>query len=151
MNRAVRRVLSALLLLATVILAGATGYFDLGAGRWTFGDALYMSIITVSTVGFAELPGIEAVSGARLLTTTVIIAGIGTVAYFQSTLTALLVEGAIGEAWRRKRMRKTIDSLANHVVVAGIGSTGRHVVEELHATSTPFVAIERSREHLTRV
>jgi voltage-gated potassium channel len=151
MNRAVQRVLSALLLLATVILLGGAGYFDLGGGRWTFSESLYMSIITVSTVGFAELPGLERVAGARILTTFVILGGIGAVAYFQSTLTALLVEGAIGAAWRRTRMRKTIESLSNHVVVAGIGSTGRHVVEELHATSTPFVAIERNREHLARV
>jgi voltage-gated potassium channel len=76
--------------------------------------------------------------------------GIGAVAYFQSTMTALLVEGAIGQAFRRKRMKRQIEQLSSHVVVAGIGSTGRHVVEELRAMSTALVAVDRNREHLER-
>ena len=70
-----------------------------------------MSIITVSTVGFAELPGFDQVDGTRQLTTTLIVLGIGAVAYFQSTMTALLIEGTIGQAWRRNRMKKQIDQL----------------------------------------
>jgi voltage-gated potassium channel len=143
--------IQSLLLLAAVVIAGGTGYYVLGEGRWGFGQSIYMSIITVSTVGFAELPGSEHVPGIRALTALVIVFGIGAVAYFQSTLTALLVEGAIGHAWRRKRMRKHIETLSGHVVVAGLGSTGRHVAEELCATGTPFVAIDRNREHLERV
>jgi voltage-gated potassium channel len=139
------------LLLAVVVIAGGAGYYLLGEGRWSLGQSIYMSIITVSTVGFAELPGSEQVQGIRALTAVVIVFGIGAVAYFQSTLTALLVEGAIGHAWRRKRMKKHIETLSKHVVVAGLGSTGRHVAEELRATRTPFVAIDRNREHLERV
>jgi voltage-gated potassium channel len=133
------------------MLLGGVAYYLLGAGRWSLESSIYMSVITVSTVGFAELPNFNDVPGAHELTTGVIILGIGAVAYFQSTMTALLVEGAIGHAWRRKRMKRQIDTLSNHVVVAGIGSTGRHVAEELRATSTPFVAVDRNREHLERV
>jgi voltage-gated potassium channel len=146
-----QRLLQSLLLLAMVVIAGGAGYYALGEGRWSFGQSIYMSIITVSTVGFAELPGSEQVAGIRALTGVVIVFGIGAVAYFQSTLTALLVEGALGHAWRRKRMKKQIETLSGHVVVAGLGSTGRHVAEELCATGTPFVAIDRNREHLERV
>jgi voltage-gated potassium channel len=146
-----RRVLQSLAVLATVMLLGGGGYYLLGHDRWTLEQAIYMSVITVSTVGFAELPGFHEVRGAHQLTGAVIVCGIGAVAYFQSTLTAFLVEGAIGHAWRRQRMKRQIQALSKHVVVAGIGSTGRHVVEELRATSTPFVAIDRSRDHLERV
>src|SRR5258706_10424727 len=145
------RVLRALGLLALVMLLGGVAYYALGAGRWSLESSIYMSVITVSTVGFAELPNFNDVPGAHELTTGIIVLGIGAVAYFQSTMTALLVEGAIGHAWRRKRMKRQIDTLSHHIVVAGIGSTGRHVVEELRAMSTPFVAIDRNREHLERV
>ena len=148
---AARRVLQALGVLALVMLLGGFGYFALGRGLWTLEQAIYMSVITVSTVGFAELPAFDQVPGAHGLTTAVIMCGIGAVAYFQSTLTAFLVEGAIGHAWRRKRMKRQIEALSKHIVVAGVGSTGRHVVEELRATSTPFVAVDRNRDHLERV
>jgi voltage-gated potassium channel len=102
-------------------------------------------------VGFAELPGIEKVGGARALTSAIILSGMGTVAYFQSTMTALLVEGAIGQAWRRKRMRNSIEALSEHIVVAGVGSTGQHVVEELQSAAKPFVVIDRDLAQLTRL
>src|SRR6266545_1049205 len=146
-----RRVLQALGLLILVMLLGGLGYYLLGQGLWTFEQAVYMSVITVSTVGCAELPRFADVGGARELTGAVIVCGVGAVAYFQSTLTAFLVEGTIGHAWRRNRMKRQIEALSDHVVVAGIGSTGRHVVEELRAMSKPLVAIDRSREHLERV
>ena len=148
---AARRVVQALGLLAVVMLGGGVAYYVLGAGRWTLDQSVYMSVITVSTVGFAELPQFEQVRGAHALTTAVIVCGIGAVAYFQSTMTAFLVEGALGHAWRRNRMKRQIDALSQHIVVAGIGSTGRHVAEELRAMSTPFVAIDKNREHLERV
>lgn len=148
---AVRRLLQSLVVLGGVMLAGGFGYFLLGRGAWTLEESIYMSVITVSTVGFAELPGFHHVAGTRELTTAVIILGVGSVAYFQSTLTAFLVEGTIGQSWRRNRMKNQIAGLSDHVVVAGIGSTGRHVVEELRATSIPLVAIDRNLEHLERV
>lgn len=145
-----RRLLVALSVVNAVIALGGLGLWILGHGRWTLSEALYMAVISVSTVGFAELPGIEQVPGARALTAVVILLGLGALAYFQSSLTAFIVEGSFGHAWRRKRMKKQIDALSGHVVVAGVGSTGRHVVEELHATGTPFVAIDRNHEHLER-
>jgi voltage-gated potassium channel len=91
------------------------------------------------------------VPGARGVTIALILSGVGALAYFQANLTALLVEGAIGQAWRRNRMRKLITALADHIVVAGAGATGKHVIEELVATRTPFVVIDRDQHHLTRI
>jgi voltage-gated potassium channel len=91
------------------------------------------------------------VPGARPLTVALILSGVGTIAYVQGNVTALLVEGVIGQALRRNRMRKAIASLSGHIVVAGSGSTGKHVIEELVATKTPFVVIDKSKEHLERL
>jgi voltage-gated potassium channel len=106
-----------------------------------------MTIITISSVGFAELGHMRDAPGARPLTVALIISGLGVLAYVQSSMTALFVEDVIGHAFRRRRMRGKIEQLAGHVVVAGAGNTGKHVIEELIATQTPFVVIDRS-DHL---
>jgi voltage-gated potassium channel len=87
----------------------------------------------------------------RVVASVLIVAGLGTIAYFQSTLTALLVEGVIGETFRRRRMQKRIDSLSEHIVVVGCGRMGRYIVEDLAATGRDFVVIDREEEVLRRV
>ncbi len=110
-----------------------------------------MTVITLSTVGFGELSQMHEVPGARPLTIALIVSGVGALAYVQGNLTALLVEGVIGQVLRRNRMRNAIAKLSRHVVVAGAGSTGKHVIEELVATGTPFVVIDRDIHHLERL
>jgi voltage-gated potassium channel len=140
-----------LALFVVLVAAGSTGYFVLGEGRWSPVDCAYMTVITISTVGFFELGHMKEVAGARGLTVVLIVSGVGVLAYMQSNLTALLVEGVIGNAWRRGRMQREIDKLSNHIVVAGAGGTGKHVVEELAQTHTPFVVIDRNEEKLKDV
>jgi len=148
---AIRRMMLSLLAMVLVALTGALFYFLLGRGRWSFGECAYMAIITISTVGFGELNQMEGVPGARAVTIALIIGGLGVIAYFQANLTSILVEGSVGQVFRRNRMRKKIIAQEGHVVVAGAGSTGRHVIEELVKTERPFVVIERDREHAERI
>jgi voltage-gated potassium channel len=151
MNALIRRMLIALGVILTLVFIGSTGFWLLGQGRWHFFDCVYMTIITLSTVGFGELSHMGDVPGARALTVGLIISGVGALAYVQGNLTALLVEGIIGQALRRNRMRKQIAALSGHIVVAGAGSTGKHVIEELIATRTPFVVIDRNEQQLQRL
>jgi voltage-gated potassium channel len=145
------RILAPLLTLATIIVAGGVAMYFVGRGRWSFADSLYVAINAVSTVGFRELDGMDQVRFAHLVTTFIILAGLGSVAYFQSSLTALLVQGVIGERFRIKRMQNKVEALRDHVIVCGAGSTGVHVIEELQATRTPLVVIDRNREVLERI
>ncbi len=145
------RILAPILLLGSVIVGGGAAFYGLGGGRWSVGEALYVAVNAVSTVGFHELEGLDHVRFARGTTVVVILAGLGAVAYFQSSLTALLVQGVIGERFRTKRMQARIDRMRDHVIIAGAGATGMHAIEELAATRTPFVAIDRSREVLQRL
>ena len=151
MNASIRRLVIAVGVFAALVAIGSGGYFVLGQGRWRLNDCAYMTIITISTVGFFELREMSDVPGARMLTVSLIVSGIGVLAYTQSNLTALFVEGAIGQALRRKRMQRDIARLSDHIVVAGAGSTGKHVIEELVATQTRFVAIDRSEHVLQEV
>jgi voltage-gated potassium channel len=150
-NASLRRLFAALLVLTSLVAVGSAGFWLLGQGRWHFDECVYMTVITLSTVGFGELSQMHEVPGARILTIALIVSGVGALAYVQGNLTALLVEGVIGQVLRRNRMRKAIEKLERHVVVAGAGSTGKHVIEELVATGTPFVVIDRDLPHLERL
>lgn len=151
MNASLRRLLVAALVLVALVAVGAVGFWVLGHGRWSMADCGYMTVITLSTVGFGELSQMREVPGARPLTIALIVSGVGALAYLQGNLTALLVEGVIGQALRRNRMKNAISKLEGHVVVCGAGSTGKHVIEELLATATTFVVIDRDLPHLERL
>jgi voltage-gated potassium channel len=147
-----RRMVMAAAVLCAVLFVGGTGYFVLGDGRWQWTECLYMTVITLSTVGFGEtLPGFDHVAYARLWTVVLIVLGSGTLLYFVSTFTAFFIEGDIQGALRRNRMKKRIDELRDHVIVVGAGTTGTHIIEELVATKTPFVVVDESEERLARI
>lgn len=148
---AIQRVLSALALLGIITVAGGFAFWLLGQGQYEFSEAIYFAVITISTVGYAELPDLESHPWARFITGALIISGIGTIAFFQSTLTALLVEGVIAKAFRRRRMDRKIAALKDHMVVAGCGRTGKHIVEELATIGQPFVVIDRDEALVSRI
>jgi voltage-gated potassium channel len=145
---ALRRFLIALVVLTCVWFGGALGYHQLGHGRWGYGECAYHTVVTVFTVGYAELPGADKVHGARFFTAFLIVVGVGAMGYVQASLTSIFVEGALGVAYRQSRMRKSIDRMRDHVVVAGCGSTGRHAIEELRASGRDVVAIDRDESRL---
>jgi voltage-gated potassium channel len=151
MSPHVRRLLVAVVALVLLVSLGTGGYFVLGGGRWGLFECMYMTCVSISTVGSSELSGLADVAGGHALTLVLIASGVGVLAYVQANLTALLVEGVIGQAWRRNRMNNKLSALKNHVVVAGGGSTGAHVIEELLVTETVFVLIERSQEIIDRI
>jgi voltage-gated potassium channel len=146
-----RRLGASVLVLVVVWVLGALGLHTLGRGAWSVSECVYQTAITIFTVGFSELPNTDQVAGARGFTTVLIVLGVAAVAYVQANVTTMLVEGTLGDVFRRNRMQKEIDKLREHIVVAGCGSTGRYVVGELHATRRAFVVIDRSEERLREI
>ncbi|MFO0553172.1 MAG: potassium channel protein [Polyangiaceae bacterium] len=144
------RILPPIIVLAGVIVGGGGVMYVLGDGRWSFSETLYFAIICASTVGFGEPEGFVDVPYARVVSSAIILGSLCVVAYFQSTLTTFLVQDVLGERLRNRRMQKKIASLENHVIIAGAGSVGRHAIEELVATATPFVVIDHSRHVLEK-
>lgn len=142
MEQFVRRLSIGTALLTFTALLGTCMFHMLGAGRWTWFECLYHTVITISTVGYGELPDIEHVRYARAFTLCLIVMGTGSLVYVASNVTALIVEGDLQTFFRRNRMRKGIENLKNHVIVCGAGRTGMHVIGELRATRTPFIAID---------
>lgn len=134
-----KRMLFIGMLFAVVFSAGTTA-FMLVEG-WSFMDALYMTTITLSTVGFQEVHPLT--SGGRLVAIALILGGTGSLAYGLSMVTAFIVEGELKDVLGKRRMEKALARLSQHVIVCGAGETGKHVVDELRATQTPCVVIER--------
>lgn len=143
------RLVIATLWLLAVIFVGAGGFEAIGAGEWSFGDCIYFTIITLSTVGYSHtLPGYDTHPYARAWTVGLIVLGSGTLVYFVSTITAFIVEGDLGGALRRNRMKQVLARLTNHIIVCGAGTTGIHVVEELIHSHIPFCTIDTNEQRL---
>ena len=113
---------------------------------WPIVDSLYMTIITMTTVGYGEVRPLS--EYGRLFTIGLIITSIGIVGYVFSALTAFVVEGEVRQIIRGRKMDKQIAKLKNHIILCGIGRTGLHIAEEFYRTHTPFVVIEQDEEAL---
>lgn len=143
------RLVSAAFFFGLVLLAGTVSYYAVGEGRWSAFECFYMTLTTLATVGYGEmLPGMDAIRAARVVSVVLIVVGSGTMLYFASSLTALIIEGDLQGILRRRKMDRIIDSMSGHVVLCGIGSTGKHVALELLATRQPFVIIDRNEARL---
>lgn len=141
---ALTRLLPASFVFLLAVVVGGYGYWWIGDGRWELSECLYMSVVTISTVGFGEtLDDMPDVPGARGWTVLLILLGSGTMVYFASALTAMIVEGDLQTVLGRNRMLRNLEKVQDHIIVCGVGATGMHVVAELAATRTPFVVIDR--------
>lgn len=146
----IRRLTVAFSIFFAVMLIGATGYVVIEG--WSFFDGLYMTVITMGSVGYREIHVMD--PAGRVWTMLVIISGIGALGFAVVTMTDFLVEGHFSGFMEGRRMQRRIADLSGHHVVAGLGRVGSVVGDELEAQGSPFViiddsedAIERAREH----
>jgi len=141
------RIASGFAALASVIVFGVLGYLSFG---WSFIDALWMVVITISGVGFGEVQPTKS-TGLRIHTMLVIALGLVAVAYTLGGFVQFLTEGQIRNYLGRQRMRRMIDSMKGHTIIAGFGRVGMLVSDELIATSSGFLVIERSIERVIEI
>lgn len=137
-----KRLLFALILLAIVFSSGVFGYMFIEG--WNFLDSLYMTVITIASVGYMEVNPLS--HQGRIFTIFLIILGMGVLLFGISTFTAFLVEGELSDIIRRRKMEKKISGLKGHYVVCGVGGVGRHVIDELRKTGRHFVAIDKCED-----
>ena len=95
---------------------------------WSFIDALYMTVITVTTVGFQEVHPLD--TGGRIFTICLVVLGVGTALYILVGVVTLVIEGELGEAWGARRMKAKIDALRNHYILCGFGRVGEEIGRE---------------------
>ncbi|WP_419947216.1 potassium channel family protein [Candidatus Poriferisodalis sp.] len=137
----VDRLVVGVAVLTVVLAVGTTGYVLLGLGAL---DALYQTVITVSTVGYSDPAG----TGARyqVFTIALILLGTGTSLYTIGVVIEMLFEGRLDDHIRRRRMQRSIDSLSGHAVICGYGQVGRAIAEAMIDAGTDVVLIDRDSD-----
>jgi voltage-gated potassium channel len=136
-----RRFRIGLLLLLSVYVLGGIGYKFFSPAT-PFLDCLYMSVITVASVGFTEVINSAGRPGLRIYMMVLILFGVAIHLYAVSILTAFVVEGDLSHYFWKKRMSRKIEAMTGHFVVCGAGETGMRMIDELITTRRPFVVID---------
>ena len=132
------RLIAGVAVLFAIVVAGTTGYVLLGLDAL---DALYQTVITISTVGYSDP---ENVGGRyQLFTIGLILLGTGTTLYTLGVVIEMLFEGRLDDQFRRRRMQRTIDGLSGHAVICGFGQVGRAIAIALEDAGHEVVVIDR--------
>ncbi len=121
-----------------VVTTGIIGYMTIEG--WSFFDSLYMTIITISTVGFGEVHVLS--TAGRAFNIFLVIGGASVMLYTLTAVVQYILEGQFVKIWGRHRMKDKISKLQDHVILCGYGLVGREVARVFKSESTPFVVIE---------
>ena len=140
------KIVLALSLMVVVLLFGVIGYKMLSDFTWI--EAIYMTIITVTTVGFSEVRPLDA--NAKIFTVFLIVTSVFIFGFAISVVTEYILGRNSLELLKKKRVKKQIDDLTNHVVGCGFGRNGMQAAEKLIAYNKPFVVIEKDKEIIER-
>ncbi len=141
-----RRILGVTVATVTLLGVGVLGYVLIEG--YNFIDALYMTVITLSTVGFGEVS--ELTPLGRLFTVLLIFVGVGLLAYGATQVAQAIVEGKLQEAFGRFKLERRIRELNGHIIVCGFGRVGQNVCTELEASGVRFCVIELDEERCRR-
>jgi voltage-gated potassium channel len=129
----------ALLLLVLVTTGGTVGYVVVEG--WSWWDAFYMTVITVTTVGYREVHPLS--RAGEVFTAGLLICGVGTAFYAFTLGATIVVEGGLVARFRRYRIDRMIDELDGHFIVCGFGRIGSVIADEFRQQNIPFVVVER--------
>ncbi len=146
-----KRLRLAVILFVIVIAFGVAGFKIFGGEEWSFFDCVYMTVITVATIGYGEVHDLSGNPPARVFTAVYILLSLGTIAFAVTSITAFVVEGELKNILGRRKMEKEIARLRNHFIVCGGDEIAATIVRELHETKRPFVVVEPSKEKLDRL
>ena len=132
-------------ILILIVAAGTIGYMIIEG--WQFIDALYMTVITISTVGFKEVNQVDL--AGRIFTIFLVFSGVGFTLYVAAAVVQFMVEGRIRIILGRRRLDKKIDRLKNHYIICGYGRIGRVLCRHLKRAGIDIGVIEKDPEQIT--
>ncbi len=139
------RLLRLLLLFIITIALGTAGYALIE--RWPLGDALYMTAITLSTVGFGEVRSLS--PAGRAFTILIIFAGVGLIIYFFSSMAEYLVSFNMENEWHKRRSRNRVKKMKDHVIICGYGQVGSSAAATLQENGREIVVIDADAKRVT--
>jgi voltage-gated potassium channel len=137
--------------LVALLVIGTVGYRLIAGPDCALVDAFYMTMITITTIGFGEVIEVAVLPGGRLFTIFIAVAGIGVLFYIITNFTALLVEGEVTKSFRRRKMERKVKDYKDHYIICGVGELGVHIANELSATKRPYVIVEVDKSKIDRL
>jgi voltage-gated potassium channel len=135
----------AVLMVFSVFVVGTIGYVAFGL---SFVDSMYMTLTTITTVGFREIIGPDPTVSEKLFTMAIIVVGVGTVLYTFTLAVQVVVEGELREFVGRRRMDRKISDMSDHVIVCGWGRVGKAAASELRNAGREVVVIDMNAERI---
>jgi voltage-gated potassium channel len=138
-----RRVIELALTIGLLITLGAAGFRWVEG--WSLPDALYMTVITISTVGFGETR--ELSYAGRVFTSCLIMVSLVSMTCWTAKITSVIVEGDITGAFRQQRMKRMAGRLKNHVIICGSGVFSRSILELLFGRKNPIAVVCDDQQH----
>ncbi|MHC4914098.1 MAG: potassium channel family protein [Planctomycetota bacterium] len=145
------RLMWSLVLLTSVLVFGTTGYALLTGGRESVWKCLYMTAITITTVGYEDVLKVNAGPAGATFTIVLLFLGLGVLLYTVSVATAFVVEGDLTETLRRRKMENRIAGMDGHYIICGAGETGLRAAAELVGTGRAVVAIDLDAGRIERL
>ncbi|MGP8105721.1 MAG: potassium channel family protein [Desulfobaccales bacterium] len=142
-----RKILILIAILLALLLFGSLGF--VWVEGWDFFDALYMTVTTLSTVGYGEVHPLSRTG--KIYNMGLILVGMGVLAYIITSLARVVVEGEIREVLGRRSLVKHIQKLKNHYIICGFGRIGEIIARQLRDRGVPLVIVENKAEHLSHL
>ena len=129
-----------------LISVGTLGFYFIGGNQWSLIDSFYMTIITMTTVGFGEVHPLSDLG--RLWTSFVIVFGVSGFLYMLSEIGAELVEFRV---YKENQKKRKIRKMKNHYIICGYGRMGAVIAKELHEKNHPFVVVELDQDKVDKI
>ena len=129
-----------------LISVGTLGFYVIGGDEWSLIDSFYMTIFTITTVGFGEIHPLNDLG--RLWTSFVIVFGVSGFLYMLSEIGAELVEFRV---YKENQKKRKIRKMKNHYIICGYGRMGAVIARELHEKNYPFVVVEIDQDKIDKI
>lgn len=136
-----KKLKTVVLIILSIFFTGTIGFHILE--DITLLDSFYMTIITISTVGYREVK--ELSPNGKIFTSFLILFGVSTVAYGYSVITSIIIEGELKQVWIFRRKKKMLEKLKNHYIICGYGRMGSYICKKLREEKIPFVVIDKNQ------
>ncbi len=141
------KIYTAVILLILLLAIGVIGFKSMSNYTWI--DALYMTVITITTVGFKEVHPLD--DATKVFTISLILTSVFILGYALSVITEYILSKNNFEELKQKKMQKKIDKLKGHIIICGYGRNGRQAATKLLAYNKPFVIIEKDKELVDKI
>jgi len=135
-----------LAVLLTTLVIGTVGYMAIEG--WSFIDALFMAVTTVTTVGYGEINPLS--TAGRYFSITLIAFGVGSISYVLTSLAATLFEGYVNQRWERRRMSQRVEHLSDHYIICGYGRVGHEIAAQLRRERRACLVVDLAEPALRR-